>query len=77
MPEDRNVNCEFLAKFFAGEKVLLRLAEVKFVRQVCGYRELSTANLLQTCPKIDDVLRYLPDLQDRRKLDRSYAMNVP
>lgn len=56
--------------------MLLRVPEVKFVKQVCGYKELATATLLQACPRREEIWRYLPDITDLSKIDRKYAMNA-
>lgn len=65
-----------MRQFFSGEKRLLKLNEVLWVKRSAGFRELSFERLLSTTSKAEDIFKFLPDIRVLAKLDRTYTLNV-
>jgi hypothetical protein len=73
---DSSVNRDFLRQVLAGEKQLLKIADVKFV-QIPRFDELSVTNLLPRFAADPKVMQYMPDKTAKGKgIDREYFFNV-
>ena len=76
LPPPRNVNASFLQDFLAGRKALLVRAQVQFLSNVPGFKELSVQSLVADFSDVAFVKRYLPNDLPWVKVDRAYAQNV-
>jgi hypothetical protein len=76
LPPDRNLNAEFLRRFFAGEKCLLKQSEVLRAKRIWNFREATLDKLWESYPLKQTAIRFLPDTTSLNKLDKEYVVNV-
>ena len=70
-----NVYQRFRQEVFSGQKMLMKLREVKFVH-VTKYDELSVKNLYDKFLTLDDMHYYFPNKYPKgRQCDREYMFN--
>ena len=76
VPRDTSINRDFLKQVLAGEKRLLKIADVKYVT-VPRFDELSVINLHPKFKEDPKFNVYMPDQMTKGKsIDREYFFNV-
>lgn len=55
----------FLKKILKGQKKLLRMTDVRFVKKFISFRELTAKNLIENAPDKHLLKLYLPDISPR------------
>ena len=65
-----------MKQILIGEKELLQLHKVVWVKEVINFKELTIEALLTVYPKWQEAKRFIPDLKDLKRLDKVYFLNV-
>ena len=76
LPPQRNVNSRFIKTVFAGTKKLLKKPEVVTVGKVWNFKDLTTEKVLRKFLQAIRAGAYIPDVNDVKKLDRVYILDV-
>ena len=76
MPPDSNTNKDYLRDILAGEKKLMKMADIKWCNPP-RYDEISVANLYPKFANDPAVSVYLPSKLPKGKMvDRAYFFNI-
>lgn len=68
---------DFVRQLLNGQKLMVKINDVRVVNKPERYQELTVTSLLDHCRQnIPEVLRYLPEDLDPARIDRGYLLNV-
>jgi len=65
-----------LRDFLSGKKQLFKIKQVKFVKKIWSFKEMTIQKILDSFPELSTAKLYLPELKNIQKLDKLYTCNV-